>query len=90
MFDSTSGVGDISLPRYFGRSEASLSPDVKRSFPPEARAKRSLSFRHQSNMFLFIKRTLEFGYKEATFQQVEGLLRGSIKAALTLLGRPLL
>ena len=45
---------------------------------------------HQSNMFLFIKRTLEFGYKEATFQQVEGLLRGSIKAALTLLGRPLL
>lgn len=46
--------------------------------------------RHQSNMFLFIKRTLEFGYKEATFQQVEGLLRGSIKAALTLLGRPLL
>lgn len=48
------------------------------------------STRHQSNMFLFIKRTLEFGYKEATFQQVEGLLRGSIKAALTLLGRPLL
>ena len=41
MFDSTSGVGDTSLPRYFGRSEASLSPDVKRSFPPEARAKRS-------------------------------------------------
>ena len=34
MFDSTSGVGDTSLSRYFGRSEASLSPDVKRSFLP--------------------------------------------------------
>ncbi len=45
MFDSMSEVENTSLPRCFGRSEASLSPDVKRSFPPDA--KRSFLPRHE-------------------------------------------